>query len=142
MNGAARGHGVQRPQRSRQKPLLGHDPPGQCALLMQGSPFEAPPLQVNTHMAPVPSPGRSELVHGVGDEHARRLQVASDGHGHGPLKGYASSFTAPTTATMSRALISALSSGRLACSWAMALIGEPGTFLNLLTSWVTSIASG
>ena len=112
MNGAARGHGVQRPQRSRQKPLLGHNPPGQCVSLMQGSPALVPPLQVNPHMAPVPSPGRPEPVHGVGVEHETALQVAGDGHGHGPLYAYANSFTAFTQATMSKALTSAFNSTR------------------------------
>ena len=69
-------------------------------------------MQVNTHMAPVPSPGRAEPVHVPGVEHETALQVASDGHGHGPLNAYANNFTASTQATMSKAPTSAFSSTR------------------------------
>ena len=75
-------YGVQRPQRSRQKPLP-HVPPGQCVLLMHGSPALVPPVHVLTHVAP----GPKAVTHGVGLVQPVLPHVTVDGHGQGPLNG-------------------------------------------------------
>ena len=136
-------YGVHRPQRSRQKPFPQVAPtPGQCVLLMHGSPSLAPPLHVLTHSDPAPN----TVTHGVGLVQATLPaagpHVTADGHAHGPPNAYANCFTASTTATMSKALRSAFSSGRLGCNCEIAFTGAPATFLNLLTNWVTSTALG
>jgi len=58
-------------------------------------------------------PAPNAVTHGVDFVQAKLPHVTADGHGHGPLNEYANCFTAATTATMSKALMSALSSGRL-----------------------------
>ena len=84
-------------------------PPGQCVLLMHGSPALAPPVHVFTHKAPA----SNAVSHGaLPDVHVTLPHGTADGHGHGPLYAYAFCFTASTTATMSKALMSALSSGK------------------------------
>ena len=86
--------------------------PGQCALLMHGSPALVPPTHVFTHMAPAPN----AVTHGVAVVQAT-LPIAGphgtvDGHGHGPLNAYANPFAPSTTATMSKEFKFALSSTR------------------------------
>src|SRR3990172_4853121 len=123
-------YGLHRPHRSRQKPFP-HVPPGQCVLLMHGSPSLSPPLHVFTHIAPEPN----AVTHTVGVVQATLPiagpHVTADGHAHGPLNEYANCFTASTTATMSKALMSAFNSGKFCCICAIALIGALATFLNL-----------
>jgi len=76
---------------------------------MHESPKLVPLVQVFTHMAPAPN----AATQGAGPEgHATLPQVTADGHGHGPLSGYAKPFNASTTATMSKAITSAFNSGR------------------------------
>ena len=59
-----------------------HDvPPGQCVLLMHGSPSLAPLLHVFTHVAPAPN----AVTHTVGVAQAKLPHVTADGHAHGPL---------------------------------------------------------
>jgi len=82
------------------------------------------------------------MTHTAGLAQGVLPQVAVEGHGHGPLKAYANPFTASTTATMSKALRSALISGRLGCNWEIAFTGAPATFLNLLTNWAMSVTLG
>ena len=80
---------MHRPQRSRQKPPptvvgvqpLPQQPPGQCVLLMHGSPVLSPPLHVFTHVAPAPN----AVTHTVGVVQAVLPHVTADGHAHGPL---------------------------------------------------------
>ena len=81
-------------------------------LLVHGSPALPPPMHVFTHNDPAPNavthtPGVVQATLPIAEPH-----VTADGHGHGPLNEYANPFTASTTATMSKALTSALSSGR------------------------------
>ena len=104
-------------------------PPGQCLVLsMHGWPSLVPPVHVFTHIPAQP-------VHDP-------PHVTADGHGHGPLNAYFTPLTASTTATMSKALTFALSSGTLGCNWVMAFTRAPGRFFNLLTTAATSRASG
>ena len=69
----------------------------------------SPPVHVLTHMAPVPN----AVTHGVTVEQLVLPHITVDGHAHGPLNAYANCFTASTTATMSKALMSAFNSGKL-----------------------------
>ena len=81
-------YGLHLPHLSRQNPLPQVEP-GQCELLMHGSPMLAPPLQVFTHVAPAPNAAMQTptLAQGV------LPQVTVDGHGHGPANEYARSLT-------------------------------------------------
>ena len=76
-------------------------------------------------------------VHGQAPPH-----VTVDGHTHGPLDAYFNCLTPSTAATMSKALTSALSSGRLGCNCEIAFTGAPSTNFNLLTTARTSRDSG
>lgn len=59
-------------------------PPGQCVLLMHGSPALSPVSHVFTHVAPEPK----LVTHVAGpDGQGTAPHVTVEGHGHGPLKG-------------------------------------------------------
>ena len=107
-------------------------PPGQCLQLsMHGWPSLDPPVHVFTHVLGLGHVPPQAVAH-----------VIADGHTHGPLNAYFTPLTPSTTATMSKALTFAFSSGTLGCNWVMAFTRAPGRFFNLVTTAATSRASG
>jgi len=98
---------------------------------MHGWPSLDPPVHVFTHMLGLGHPVPQGPPH-----------VTADGHTHGPLNPYFNPLTPSTTATMSKALTFAFSSGGLGCNWVIAFTRAPGRFFNLLTTDATSRASG
>ena len=82
---------------------------------MHGSPSLLPPLHVLTHVDSAPKVDSHTVLVAQGTLPAPGPHFTADGHRHGPPNEYGDSFTASTTAEMSKALTFTFGSGAFGC---------------------------